>query len=109
MEMPLKKGIPIHPPILVDAEHCKSIMLRFQAKRRIMYLQCSALTKMGQCSALTKMGVVVVNWTEFCYVGYVRYSCIIKIKGTVQQKLRGSKQAQEIDIVLVLLCCICLV
>jgi len=29
-----------------------------------------------QCSALTKMGVVVVNWTEFCYVGYVRYSCI---------------------------------
>jgi len=34
------------PPPL-EAEHCKYIMLRFQAKRRIMYLQCSALTKMG--------------------------------------------------------------
>ena len=35
------------PPFCLEAEHCKYIMLRFEAKRRIMYLQCSALTKMG--------------------------------------------------------------
>ena len=29
-----------------------------------------------QCSGLIEMGVVVVKWSEFCYVGYVRHSCI---------------------------------
>ena len=53
--------------ISINAEHCKLTTLRFESKRRVVNLQCSALIEMG---------VVVVKWSEFCYVGYVRHSCI---------------------------------
>jgi len=42
-------------------------MLRFESKRRVVNLQCSALIEMG---------VVVVKWSKFCFVGYVCHSCI---------------------------------
>ena len=45
------------PPILVNAEHCKYIMRRFEAsKRRIMY---------SKCSASKQNGGIVVKWTKF--------------------------------------------
>ena len=53
--------------ISINAEHCKLTTLRFDSKRRVVNLQCSALIEMG---------VVVVKLSEFCYVGYVRHSCI---------------------------------
>ena len=45
----------------------KLTTLRFESKRCVVNLQCSALIEM--CG-------VVVKWTEFCYVGYIRHSCI---------------------------------
>ena len=67
------------PPVLVNAEHCKYIMRRFEAKRRIMYLQCSALTKMGGGGDPLHIDLIYRSFkktTQFCYVGYVRYSSI---------------------------------
>ena len=56
--------------ISINAAHCKLTTRRFESKRRVVNLQCSALIEMG---------VVVVKWSEFCYVGYVRHSCITTI------------------------------
>jgi len=55
------------PPISINAEHCKFTTRRLDSKRRVVNLQCSALIEMG---------VVVVKWSEFCYLSNVHHSCI---------------------------------
>jgi len=61
-------------PISVNAEHCKFTTRRFESKRRVVNLQCSALTEMG---------VVVVNRSNsVTWVKYVTVALIVKRYGT---------------------------